>query len=211
MDYFWPGCEKETSVILRWPSLQSVMGFAESTAEAYQALADNYTVYVSDSRKELPDTYTVYDMAQDTALAFNAPGITQVSLSGSSNGGTIAMEIAIEYPDKVKKPVPGSTSACMDGSRHQMADRWIQMAKAGEKKELYPAFGEAFYPYDVFEPSHDLLTGACDRLYGQSGAGPWRIFSNREQPNRQKGIMLSIYNRPGHTAYDTARNIRSAY
>ena len=54
MDYFRFGHGKETLVILPGLSVQSVMGFADAVAEAYQMFADDYTVYVFDRRKELP-------------------------------------------------------------------------------------------------------------------------------------------------------------
>ena len=164
MDYFRFGHGKETLVILPGLSVQSVMGFADAVAEAYQMFADDYTVYVFDRRKELPPSYSVHEMAQDTAEAFHALGLDRINLFGASQGGMIAMEIAIEQPDLVQKLILGSTSAHVDETRCQTIERWIQAAKAGKKAELYLAFGEAVYPPDVFELSRELLIESAESV-----------------------------------------------
>ena len=157
MDYFRFGRGKGTFVILPGLSVQSVMGFADAVAEAYQIFSDEYTVYVFDRRKELPAEYTVYQMAQDTAEAFRALGLDHVDLFGASQGGMIAMEIAVEQPDLVRKLVLGSTAANVGEARYQTVENWIRMAKAGDKEGLYLAFGEAIYPKAVYEQSRELL------------------------------------------------------
>lgn len=161
MDYFKFGHGEETLVILPGLSVQSVMGSAEAVAEAYQLLADDFTIYVFDRRKELPATYSVYEMAQDTAAAFKALGLRQVSVFGASQGGMIAMVMAIEEPDLVKKLVLCSTSARIDEAQYQTVEKWVELAKAGDAEELYLSFGEALYSQDVFEQSRDLLVDAA--------------------------------------------------
>ena len=53
MDFFRFGHGKETLVILPGLSVQSVMVFADAVAEAYQRLANDFTIYVFDYRKEM--------------------------------------------------------------------------------------------------------------------------------------------------------------
>ena len=84
MDFFRLGAGEKTLVILPGLSVQSVMGAADAIAEVYQSLADRYTVYVFDRRRELPETYSVRDMAQDTAEALQALGLERVPLWGLS-------------------------------------------------------------------------------------------------------------------------------
>ena len=71
------------------------MKYADAVAQEYSLLADDYTVYMFDRRKEVPETYSVSDMARDTAAVFRALGLSQVSLFGASQGGMIAMTIAM--------------------------------------------------------------------------------------------------------------------
>ena len=67
MNFFRFGTGEKTLVILPGLSVQSVMGASNAIAEAYQSLADRYTIYVFDRRMDLPKTYSVHDMARDTA------------------------------------------------------------------------------------------------------------------------------------------------
>ena len=164
MDYFRFGHGEKTFVILPGLSVQSVMGFAESVAEAYQILTDDYTVYLFDRRKELPETYSVYEMARDTAEAFRILDLDHIDLFGASQGGMIAMEIAIEYPELVQRLVLGSTSARIEETQFRAVRSWIRMAETGEKADLYLAFGEAIYPRTVFEQSRDLLRAAAETV-----------------------------------------------
>ena len=158
MNYFKFGHGKEVFVILPGLSLQSVMNFADMVAEAYQILADNFTVYVFDRRKELPANYSVEMMAQDTVKVFRALGLNRINLFGASQGGMIAMRIAIDQPELVQKLILGSTSACVEEAKYKTVEKWIQLARRWKKTELCLAMGEALYPKDVFEKSQELLT-----------------------------------------------------
>lgn len=167
MDYFRFGHGEKTMVILPGLSVQSVMGFADTVVDAYQVFADDYTVYLFDRRKDLPDSYSVYDMAKDTAEAFRALHLEHVNLFGASQGGMIAMTIAIEQPDLVQSLVLGSTSARVEEAQYQTISKWIGKAKAGESEELYLAFGEAVYPKEVYEQSRELLVQAAGTVTGE--------------------------------------------
>lgn len=161
MDYFKFGSVKRTFVILPGLSVQSVMSAAETIAEAYRVLTADFTVYVFDRRKELPDRYTVYDMARDTAEAFQALELKEINLFGASQGGMIAMEIAAGHPELIKTLVLGSASVRVAEEQFQPIENWIRLAKDKNAEALYLAFGEALYPPRVFEQSRDLLTEAA--------------------------------------------------
>ena len=161
MEFFRFGRGKSPLVILPGLSVDSVMKYADAVAEAYALLTDDFTLYVFDRRKELPPVYSVRDMAEDTAAAFRALGLPPVCLFGASQGGMIAMILAAGYPDLVSRLVLGSTSARLEPEQSQTVENWIRLAKAGDAKGLYLAFGEAIYPPAVFEKSHDLLTAAA--------------------------------------------------
>ncbi|MCR4963490.1 MAG: alpha/beta hydrolase [Firmicutes bacterium] len=167
MDYFQFGHGKETLVILPGLSVQSVMDFADAVAEAYGIFDGEYTVYVLDRRKELPASYSLQEMARDTAAAIRALGLKRVNLFGASQGGMIAMEIAIHQPELVQKLALGSTAASIPEARYRTVENWIQLAKAGEKRELYLSFGQAIYPQEVFAQSRELLAQAAGSVTGE--------------------------------------------
>ena len=161
MEYFKFGRGKDILVILPGLSVQSVMGLAELVAGAYEPLAYDYTMYMFDRRKDLPEVYSVFDIAHDTAEAVKALGLDDVCLFGASQGGMISAVIAFEHPELVKKLILGSTSARVDDEGFNGISEWIELAKSGDAEALYLAFGEAVYTNEVFEQSKDLLIGAA--------------------------------------------------
>lgn len=161
MDYFHFGHGEKTLVILPGLSVQSVMGAADAIAEAYRPIEDKFTVYVFDRRSDLPAAYSVREMARDTAEAFRALGLKQVCLFGASQGGMIALVLAIEYPELVGKMVLGSTSAHVQEAQYRVPEEWIRLAKAGDRAGLYLAFGREIYPSAVFEQYKDALLAAA--------------------------------------------------
>ena len=164
MDYFRFGRGEKTLVILPGLSVQSVMPMADAIAAAYRLFADDYTVFVFDRRKELPDPYPVRDMARDTAQAFRALGLERVCLMGASQGGMIALTIAIDYPSLVGKLVVCSTSAYVLPDQFAPVEKWIALAESGDAKALYLSFGEAIYPRETFELSKGLLAKAAESV-----------------------------------------------
>lgn len=150
MSYIRFGHGEKTFVILPGLSVQSVIPSAGAIAQAYRALADDYTVYLFDRRKELPQHYTIQQMANDTFAAMVSLGLQQVSLFGASQGGMIAMTIAADHPSFVAKLVLGSTACRITDAQYQTIDQWIAAASIGKMEELYLSFGEAIYPPDLF-------------------------------------------------------------
>ena len=125
MDYFSFGNGAKTLVILPGLSAQSVMISADAIASAYSIMADDFTVYVFDRRKELPPDYTVDDMAKDGAAAILSAGLSRVSIFGASQGGMIAMKIAASHPELVEKLVLGSTAARVTDEGFKVIGKWL--------------------------------------------------------------------------------------
>ena len=160
MDYFRFGTGKKTMVILPGLSVQSVMGLADAVADAYKIFAEDYTVYLFERRKELPEGYTMDDMTKDAEAAFEALDLKDIYLFGTSQGGMIALNLAVQYPERIKKVAVGSAAASMSG-REAEVDHWLQLAKEGKAEELYLAFGKAINPESIFEPIKDLYIAAA--------------------------------------------------
>ena len=161
MEYFAFGKGEKTLVILPGLSIQSVMGAADAIAEAYRSLAEMYTIYVFDRRSDIPSHYSVHEMARDTAEAFQALGLKKVCLFGASQGGMMALVIAIEHPELVGKLVLGSSSAHVKDEQYAVLKDWVRLAKAGDRTGLYLAFGREIYPPEVFEQYREMLTAAA--------------------------------------------------
>jgi len=79
-------------------------------------LAERYRVLVFDNRgagrTDKPDIpYSIAMMANDTAGLMQAVGMEQAIILGISMGGRIALELALQHPQMVKKLILVSTSA----------------------------------------------------------------------------------------------------
>lgn len=164
MDYFRFGTGGKVLVILPGLSIQSVMVAADAVAEAYRSLEERFTIYVFDRRSDMPPRYSVHDMARDTAEAFRVLGLRDVCLFGASQGGMIALVLAIEYPELVGKMVLGSTSAHVQSEQFRVLENWARLAKAHDRVGLYLAFGEEIYPPAVFEQYREALVAAAESV-----------------------------------------------
>ena len=162
MDYCQFGGGKAPLVILPGLSVQRVMASANAIGSAYRALARDFTIYVFERRNDMPEPYAVGDMARDTVLALEALGLGPVNLFGASQGGMMAMQIAIEHPALVKRLALGSTSPRVSDARYRRVFApWARLARAGDAAALYTAFGERVYPKRWFDKLRPLLLDAA--------------------------------------------------
>ena len=160
MRYFRFGQGEKTMVILPGLSVQSVMEAAPAVAAAYDCMTADFTVYVFDRRENLPETYTVADMARDTAGAMQSLGLKDVYLFGASQGGMIAQVLAIEHPELVKAMVLGSTSPNVQPEQYAALEQWIDLARRRDGAGLYLSFGRLLYPPALFEQYRPALIAA---------------------------------------------------
>lgn len=161
MEYFRFGHGRKTLAILPGLSLRSVIYAADAVADAYRLLTDDFTIYVFDRRKNLPAAYTVRGMARDTVQVFRSLGLERICVFGASQGGMIAMQIAIDCPELVHRLAIGSACCRVTPSRYRTVERWIEIAKSGNAEELYLSFGQALYPQDVFERLRTFFADAA--------------------------------------------------
>ena len=167
MNYFRFGSGQKTLVILPGLSIQSVMGSAQAVADEYAVMKDDFTVYLFDRRAELPPRYRICDMARDTAKAIETLGLRDIYLFGASQGGMIAMQIAIEHPALVRKLALGSTAADASAADTGVLQKWIDLALAKDRVNLYLAFGRVIYPSGVFAQYRDALAAAGQSVTDQ--------------------------------------------
>lgn len=151
MDYFWFGTGKKISVILPGLSIQSVVAAKDTVEANYDIMNDEFTTYVFDRRRNIPDDYSIPDMAADTAAAMKELGLKDAYIFGASQGGMIALEMAIEYPELVAKIALGSTSPHVQPSQRAVIEKWIELAEEKKSDELYQEFARQIYPPDVYE------------------------------------------------------------
>lgn len=164
MEYFSFGSGKKAFVILPGVSTRSVMLSAMTIQSAYQPFAEEYTVYVFDRRRNMPDHYPVREMAADTAAVMRWLGIEDADIFGASQGGMMAMCLGIDSPELVHKLVLGSTAACIDAKVTQEIESWITLAKSGEMTALTAELINALYSDGFIKQYKDFLIHMNDDL-----------------------------------------------
>ena len=158
MDYCKFGSGDKTFVILPGLSIQSVISAKDAVEDGYSIMKDDFMTYLFDRRRTIPENYSVYDMADDTAAVMKELGLKDTYVFGASQGGMIAMVLAIRYPELVARLVLGSTSSHVMPSQKKVIDSWIDLAKKRDKAGLYLEFGKEIYPPEVFDKYKDYFT-----------------------------------------------------
>ena len=173
MDLLKFGNGEKNMVILPGLSLRSVLLSAKEIEKAYSSFCEKYTVYLFDRRREIPDTYSVTDMAEDTFRAIRDLGLKDVYLYGVSQGGMMAQVIAINHGDNVKKLALCSTVSEYDATSEKMIGGWKDLARAGDCVSLNDNFFNSVYSDETLKNNKALFSvlkmqGSkedCERFY----------------------------------------------
>ena len=123
-------------LILPGLSIRPVSESAEFIASQYRCFCNGFTVYVFESRRDMPQGYTIRQMADDTASAMKELGISRACVFGASHGGMIAQELAINYPELVSAMILSSTIPIHNDTSTATMKRWSALAKAGNPSAL---------------------------------------------------------------------------
>ena len=116
--------------------LATVHGKAMLLAAPYKQFFDKYTVCMFSRKNDMPDGYSIRDMAADQALAMKALGMEKASVMGVSQGGMIAQYLAADYPELVEKLVLAVTSPRAGETGTACVTKWIGYARRGDHKNL---------------------------------------------------------------------------
>ena len=151
------GSGTKNFVILPGLSVHSVMGLADAIAEAYKDFCEEYTVYVFDRAENIREGYTVRNMAEDTAAAMRELNIGNADVFGASQGGMIAMYLAIDHPQMVNRLILGSTLAKPNGTFNHVIDEWIRLARAKDELGLLESFADNVYSESTLKAYRETL------------------------------------------------------
>ena len=164
MRYFRFGSGSTPLVIIPGVSIRSVMDSAAAVKFAYKRFADDFDIYVFDRITYIPEGYSVYDMAEDTAAALEALGIKDACMIGVSQGGMIVQTIAARHPELVKKAVLAATTAVNTEMSGQVFDKAVELSSAGSAKELNLMFAERIYSKEFFEKFRGAIEASAELI-----------------------------------------------
>lgn len=132
-------------------------------------LSERFQVLLLDNRgagrSDAPQgPYTAAQMAADACAVLDHAGVRQAHVVGASLGGFLAQELALRWPDRVRRLALLGTSFGSDRSLRMSETVWRTLADRGPDEEGYLwrvvplAFSEGWV-----EAHHDLVAGSIRR------------------------------------------------
>lgn len=160
IEYFTYGTGSRPLAVLPGLSIKSITIYKEAIAESLGLFGKDFKVYVFDRREDVPEVYTIEMMAQDYINAFVDIGLKDVSLYGISQGGMIALSIALQSPDLVSSVILGSTAARINTVTADTIGEWNRLAANRDEANLALSFGKMVYSKPFFEQYKDAIVAA---------------------------------------------------
>lgn len=157
MNYLVFGSGEKSFVVLPGLSIHTVMGLGEAVAKSYSRFTTEYTVYLFDRSAFLKEGYTIKDLADDTAKAMKALGIEGADIYGISQGGMIALSLAVYYPELCNRVIVASTLARTNDTFESVINNWIKLAEEKDEEGLLLSFIEDVYSENGVSAYKDVL------------------------------------------------------
>lgn len=159
MYYVACGTGKKNLVVLPGLSdgLTTVKGKAFMMSRTFKKFLNSFTVYVFSRKEQMPEDYTIEQMAGDQVNAMKQLGIDKASILGVSQGGMIAQCIAISHPEVLDKLILGVTSSWANETVKKSVSSWIEMANKGDHVLLMKDTAEKMYSRDYLDKYGKLV------------------------------------------------------
>lgn len=137
--------------------LTTVKGKALILSFPFKRFLKDYTVYMFSRKNDMPEGYTIRQMAEDQAKAMKELGIDKASVLGVSQGGMISQYLAIDYPDMVEKLILTVTAPNANEVVTNAIRTWIDMAKSGNHTALMVDTAEKSYSEKYLSKNRKLF------------------------------------------------------
>lgn len=157
MEYAVFGKGERVLVMIPGLNLKSVREVAIPFAYMYRIIAEEYRVYIIDRRINLPEAFTVRDIARDVADAMRALEITKADVLGISQGGMIGQYLAMDAPSLVNKLVLGVTLSRENETVKRVIGSWIAMSEQEDYEALAADMLEKMYSKEYKEKYGRLI------------------------------------------------------
>lgn len=151
--------------------LRTVDGLALPFSIAFHRYAKEFRVFSMSRRRNIPEGYTIRDMANDVLSAMENLGLTSsaTDVVGISQGGMIAQELALKAPEKIRRLVLAITMPRQNDTVREVLTRWIRMAEEGDTEGLMADTAERTFTgnfvrayrraYGIYGKYNDRLPG----------------------------------------------------
>lgn len=163
MDYIVFGNGKKNLIMIPGlgDGLHTVKGMAGVLAPMYKQFTKDYRVYLFSRKNKLEEGYSSEDMARDLKFAMDRLCISKADIMGVSQGGTIAQQLAADYPEAVGKLVLVVTYCRQNENVQRCVSKWIELARANDYRSLFIDTAENSYTdakLKKYRPLYPLLS-----------------------------------------------------
>jgi pimeloyl-ACP methyl ester carboxylesterase len=111
------------------------------------SLLNQYCVYILTRKSNLPESYTIQEMAADYAELIRTEFGGKVDLIiGMSYGGTIAIYLAKEFPDLFRHLVIAMAAHQISPEGKALDLKFAELMSKGKKRDAYKLIVKAIYP-----------------------------------------------------------------
>ena len=137
--------------------LATVKGKALLLSAPWKPFFGDYTVYLFSRKNDMPEGYSIRDMADDQVRAMEALGIGRADVLGVSQGGMIAQYMAIDHPETVRKLILAVTAPHANAVVRDAVGGWIGMALRGDHAALMTDTAEKMYSQRYLQKNRKYL------------------------------------------------------
>lgn len=162
-DYIRFGSGPRTFVILPGVGMVSVMESADAIAQGFAEFAKHYTVYVFSLEKDIDDSYSVPSTAGKLARVMKTLGIANADIFGASQGGMVALTLAIEEPELVHALYLGGTLARQNATSTEVSRTWMELCEAGDVQGLNHYLNTRVYSPEYYNTYAEIFAGMEQR------------------------------------------------
>ena len=125
--------------------LATVKGKALILSQPYRKYFSNFTVYMFSRKNDMPEGYTIEEMAEDQVTVMDSLGIDKAYLLGVSQGGMIAQYMAVNHPERVTKLILAVTAPYANEIVKSALSDWIGMVDRDDHVSLMADTAERMY------------------------------------------------------------------
>lgn len=176
MDYISFGKGSVPLVIIPGLSFNRVGGMALPMALSYRIFAKDFKVYLFDRKDEIPEGYSIKDIADDTAAAMKKMGIFNAHILGVSQGGAVAQYLAVYYPELVRSMVLGVSYSRCNPTVEAVIKAWVDDAKAGKLDKIAREMMPLMYS-DAYLKKYKMMIPILGKMAKGRDAERFRILA----------------------------------
>ena len=151
------GSGKKTLVVIAGMSLCGLEGQGSAVEAFYTSFSEEYTVYLFDRRKKIPQGLTLTDMSEDVYFCLQQFSVESAVFYGVSQGGMIAMTLAVNHPETVQKLMLCSTASRENPLFCSTLSAWRVWAETKNVVGLNRSFFKLVYSEKMLESVRETL------------------------------------------------------